>query len=274
MQRRFLKRFLRSSSWHTGFALAVLLASPSADAQSLETWIDDNCEHCLERMKEKTGAFILEKGEDALIGRAWLTRHAARSIDVQYFIWSSDNVGILAAEQLLRAAKRGVQVRVLVDDILIDAEDESLSLLAAHENIEIRIYNPNLTVGTSFLDKLVNVVTQFRGINQRMHDKTAIFDGVAGITGGRNMADEYFDFNPDYNFRDRDILLLGPAVDDMNANFEEFWQSDLAVPVEDVVEGEYNWMDVERKAADLHVYAADAENFDPVVREAIEAANL
>ena len=272
MQRRFLNRTLLSSGWLTGFSATMVLAASSAGAQSLETWIDDNCERCLEKMEEKTGAFILEKGEDALIGRAWLTQHAARSIDIQYFIWSSDNVGILAAEQLLRAAKRGVRVRVLVDDILIDAEDESLSLLAAHENIEIRIYNPNLTVGTSFLDKLVNVVTQFRGINQRMHDKTAIFDGVAGITGGRNMADEYFDFNPDYNFRDRDILLLGRAVDDMSANFEEFWQSDLAVPVEDVVEGEYNWMDVERKAADLHVYADNAENFDPIVRDAIEAA--
>jgi cardiolipin synthase C len=126
------------------------------------------------------------------VGRAWLMQHAQHSIDVQYFIWGTDNVGKLAAEQLHRVAERGVKVRVLVDDMLIDAEDQTLVLLAAHKNVDIRIYNPN-------------VVTQFRDINQRMHDKTAIFDGIAGITGGRNIADEYFDFDKEYNFRDRNI---------------------------------------------------------------------
>jgi putative cardiolipin synthase len=81
-------------------------------------------------MESQTGVYILEKGEEALIGRAWLSKHATQSIDVQYFIWSTDNIGILAAEQLLRAADRGVLVRVLVDDIVIDAEDVSLLLLS------------------------------------------------------------------------------------------------------------------------------------------------
>jgi putative cardiolipin synthase len=148
----------------------------------------------------------------------------------------------------------------------------SYGVLSAHENVQIRIYNPNLTVGNSFFDKLVNVVTQFRGINQRMHDKTAIFDGVAGITGGRNMADEYFDFDPHYNFRDRDVLLLGPAVRDMQTNFEEFWDSALAIPVEQALDNDVNRMDVERKASELHAYAADPANFDPVVRQAIDSA--
>ena len=78
------------------------------------------------------------------------------------------------------------------------------------------------------------LITGFRAINQRMHDKTAIFDGAAGITGGRNMADEYFDYDHEYNFRDRDVLLLGHAVAEMRENFEEFWTSELAVPVEKI----------------------------------------
>ncbi len=186
-------------------------------------------------MAEKTGVYILEKGEEALMGRAWLTQHAQQSIDIQYFIRSTDNIGILAAEMLLEAANRGVSVRVLVDDFLIDAEDETLLLLAAHPNVRIRIYNPKYSVGTSLPGMIANAVMDFRGTNQRMHDKTAIFDGVAGITGGRNMADEYFDFDPDYNFRDRDVLLLGPAVNDMSSNFDEFWSSSLAVPVEELM---------------------------------------
>jgi putative cardiolipin synthase len=227
-------------------------------------------------MLSQTGAYILEKGEEALIGRAWLAQHATTSIDVQYFIWSTDNVGILAAEQLLSAAERGVKVRVLVDDFLIDAENRTLLLLSAHPNAEIRIYNPNIVVGVSFWQKVRNIFADFRAINQRMHDKTAIFDGVAGITGGRNMADEYFDFNHEYNFRDRDILLLGSAVAEMTENFEEFWESEYAVPVEEILADkreEISAEDIGQRARELHAYAADSRNFAPEVRRAINATS-
>ena len=111
----------------------------------IDDWIAGNCGVCVERMSTQTGAYILEKGEEALVGRAWLTQHAEKSIDVQYFIWSTDNIGTLAAEGLLSAAERGVKVRVLVDDILIDAQETSLVFLSAHPNVDIRIYNPKLS---------------------------------------------------------------------------------------------------------------------------------
>ena len=254
--------------------LLTLLPGGVPLAQPIGELIDANCEDCAARMASQTGAYILEKGEESLIGRAWLTQHAATSIDVQYFIWSTDNVGILAAEGLLSAAERGVRVRVLVDDIMVDAENRTLLLLSAHPNAEIRIYNPNFAVGVGFWERVKNVFSDFRAINQRMHDKTAIFDGVAGITGGRNMADEYFDFNHEYNFRDRDILLVGAAVREMTENFEEFWQSEYAVPVEDILAEELARVsdeDVQARAAELHAYAADTRNFAPAVRQAIEA---
>jgi len=250
----------------------LMLCAEVTPGQEITQWIGDNCADCLEQMETLTGARILEQGEEALVGRAWLTRNAQQSIDVQYFIWSTDNVGTLAAEQLLRAAERGVKVRVLVDDLLIDAQGQSLLLLSAHPNVAIRIYNPNVTVGTSFFARLKNVITQFRSLNQRMHDKTAIFDGVAGITGGRNMADEYFDFDPNYNFRDRDILLLGPAVSAMQDNFEEFWSSSFAVPVEEILDSAAIGItpaDAALKAAELHAYAENPDNFGPEVQQAI-----
>jgi len=255
--------------------LLVLIPTMEARSQSIAAWIDANCTDCASQMSVKTGVYVLEKGEEALIGRAWLTQHAARSIDVQYFIWSTDNIGILAAEQLLTAAERGVTVRVLVDDFLIDAYDRTLLLLSAHPNVQIRIYNPNVTVGVSFWQRLKNAVTDFREINQRMHDKTAIFDGIAGITGGRNMADEYFDFDHEYNFRDRDVLLLGNSVSDMTENFDEFWSSELAVPVEGILEEDavqISSADVQRRSQELHAYAADPVNFEPEVRETIDNA--
>jgi putative cardiolipin synthase len=253
--------------------LAVLCPGLAA-AQSLEARIAEACKPCVSRMATQSGIYILEKGEESLVGRAWLAGHAQESIDIQYFIWSTDNVGILAAEQLLRAADRGVSVRVLVDDLLIDAEDETLLLLSAHPNAAIRVYNPNLTVGVGFWQRLKNVFGDFRAINQRMHDKTAIFDGIAGVTGGRNMADEYFDFDHDYNFRDRDVLILGAAVRDMQVNFDEFWNSNLAVPVEDIFKDEVKAIspaDVERRAGELRAYADDPGNFAPEVRQAIAA---
>jgi len=258
-------------------SLSALLISwyGAVHAQSIPEWIDRSCSECTERMQSRTGVYILEKGEEALIGRAWLAQHATQSIDVQYFIWSTDNIGILAAEQLLSAAERGVAVRVLVDDLMIDAQSRTLLLLSAHPNAQIRIYNPNLSVGVSLWQRIVNAVTSFRAINLRMHDKTAIFDGVAGITGGRNMADEYFDYDHEYNFRDRDVLLVGPAVGDMTENFNEFWNSEFAVPVEDILGDEAQSVteaDVATRARELHAYANDPANFAPQVREAIASA--
>ena len=242
-------------------------------AQSINAWLESVCEDCTTRMESQTGVYILEKGEEALVGRAWLAQHATKSIDVQYFIWSTDNIGVLAAEQLLSAAERGVSVRVLVDDFIIDAEDRTLLLLSAHPNVQIRIYNPNFVVGVGFWGKLKNSITQFRAVNQRMHDKTAIFDGIAGITGGRNMADEYFDFDHEYNFRDRDVLLLGSAISDIGESFNEFWDSEYAIPVETILAdelGDISSADVSRRSAKLHAYASDPANFAPEIRQAID----
>jgi putative cardiolipin synthase len=219
-----------------------------------------------------SGVYVLEKGEESLLARAWLAEHARTSIDIQYFIWSTDNIGILASEALLRAAERGVKVRVLVDDLLIDAPPEALLALALHPNIDIRIYNPKVTVGTSGLKRISNVVTALRAVNQRMHDKTALFDGLVGIVGGRNMADEYFDYDHRYNFRDRDALVMGPVVTQMEGSFGRFWESPQAVPVEKLLAKQLKKITPVRMNtiyADLHAYAEKPVNFAPEVRDAL-----
>lgn len=228
----------------------------------------------------QSGVYVLDSGEEALLARAWLADHARESIEVQYFIWSTDNIGILAAEALLRAADRGVRVRVIVDDMLIDAPDKSLLALARHPRIDIRIYNPNTSVGVPLHTRLVNIVTRFREVNQRMHDKTLVVDGRVAITGGRNMATEYYDYNHTYNFRDRDVLLLGPAVADVRASFGRFWADGLSVPVESLYESSslmHKHVTVEDEEIQqvyrgLHEYARSPGNFSPEVRAAIAAA--
>jgi putative cardiolipin synthase len=226
----------------------------------------------------QSGIYVLDTGEEALLARAWLADHAQKTIEVQYFIWSTDNIGILASEALLRAADRGVKVRVIVDDLLVDAPDKSLLALAKHPNIEIRIYNPQHSVGTPFHKRLLNIAVNFRGVNQRMHDKTFMVDGKLAITGGRNMAAEYFDYNTDYNFRDRDALLLGPVVADMQTSFDKFWASPLSAPVEELYDGlgiiqknvSVNADEIQKIYADLHSYAKNPDNFSPENHEAIQ----
>ena len=216
----------------------------------------------------KTGIHLLEDGAGALTARGWLTDNATKSIDIQYFIFSADNVGLIAIERLLLAAKRGVKVRLLVDDLLVDGDANILQAVNAHPNISIRIYNPSINIGKSFVAKLGNIIVNFRGMNQRMHNKTFIVDGRVAITGGRNIADEYFDFNREYNFRDRDVLLFGPVVSQLDSSFDEFWQCSLSIPLELILDEP---KDFEPKTlwTKLHQYACDPERFLPIFRQRI-----
>lgn len=262
--------------WFVACALALGLAVASAAPATGPMAIVDVQ---VQAHPGRTGVYVLEAPMEALLARAWLADSARESIEVQYFIWSTDNIGILAAEALLRAAERGVRVRVIVDDLMIDAPDKSLLALARHPNIDIRIYNPLTSVGVPLLTRVLNAVTRFRAVNQRMHDKTMVVDGKVAITGGRNMAAEYFDYNHRYNFRDRDVALLGEAVKSVQRNFERFWASDLAVPVETLYGGlglmqknvKVTDAEIQQIYRDLHAYARSPENFAPEVRSAIDA---
>lgn len=256
------------------FFLCLIWFANSAIASQELAFIDSQ----ITSHPNQSGIYVLDKGEEALLARAWLVDNAQKTIEVQYFIWSTDNIGILASEALLRAADRGVKVRVIVDDLLIDAPDKSLLALAKHPNIDIHIYNPQHSVGTPFHKRLLNIAVNFRGVNQRMHDKTFIVDGKLAITGGRNMAAEYFDYNNAYNFRDRDALLLGDVAKSMQTSFEKFWSSPLSAPVEELYDGlglmqkhvKVKDDEIQNIYQELHNYAKNPENFSAENLNAIQ----
>lgn len=220
------------------------------------------------QLKNKTGVYVLEQGAEAMMSRAWLTDAAERTIDIQYFIFSVDNVGLIATDHLVRAAERGVRVRVLVDDIMLEAKGDELLMLAAHDNIDIKIYNPNVNIGKNIINKLGTVLTDFHGLNQRMHNKVFLADDQIAITGGRNIADEYFGFDHEYNFRDRDVFLAGKVVTDVKASFDEYWKHELSVNVESLIaKSPYpRNPDFSR----LHSYSCNPENFHPEIRSEIQ----
>ncbi len=214
----------------------------------------------------KTGVYVLEQGEQAMISRAWLCENAETSIDVQYFIFASDNIGLIGSDLLLRAADRGVKVRILVDDIMVDATPKELLALHAHENISIKIYNPNANIGKNLVSKLYSAAKDFKGFNQRMHNKSLIVDQKVVITGGRNIADEYFDYDHDYNFRDRDLLLIGKAVGQVQKSFNDFWEHHITSFVSDVVDAPSHDFDSSMIFKYLHDYACNPDNFWPEIR--------
>lgn len=221
-------------------------------------------------MQTKTGVYVLEDGAGAMVTRAWLTEYAEKSIDIQYFIFSTDNVGLIACDYLVRAADRGVKVRIIVDDIMVDAGIQDILTMDSHENISIKIYNPGVNLGKNLFEKTKKFTTDFRGANQRMHNKTFIVDNKVVITGGRNIADEYFDYDHAYNFRDRDVLLLGKLTQEVDSSFSKFWTSDLSIPVANLADDiSKNVTDPERFDR-LHEYACNPENFWPQIRARIE----
>ncbi len=183
-------------------------------------------------------ALLLEYGQDALLARLDLIRGAQRTIDLQTYIFDEDDAGHLVLEELLSAARRGVQVRLLVDQLAAMRTVETVTALAgAHTNFEMRIYNPVLgRARISYPQYALAAACCWRRLNQRMHSKALLIDGVVGITGGRNYQDDYFDWSDSFNFRDRDVLIAGPAVEAMEENFVAFWHAPLSTPVEQLAD--------------------------------------
>jgi phosphatidylserine/phosphatidylglycerophosphate/cardiolipin synthase-like enzyme len=179
-------------------------------------------------------ATLLDRGQDALIARVHLIRAARRSIDLQSFIFDTDDTGALVLEELLAAARRGVKVRVLLDQ-LYGLPDPNLqaALAGAHPNFELRLYNPTFNEArTQSLQYAAGILCCFRKFNRRMHTKLLLVDGKVGITGGRNIQDRYFDWGAGYNYRDRDILVAGPVAQAMSGNFDAFWTFQLSRPAD------------------------------------------
>lgn len=176
---------------------------------------------------------LLGDSEAAMAARLSLIRAAHRSIDVQTYIWDSDDAGMLMLDELIRAARRGVKVRILADQLAAFGDLPLLDRLArASPNLELRLYNPTFhDAHTSPLQWAAGLACCFFKFNQRMHNKVLLVDDSAGITGGRNYQNRYFDWDDDFDYVDRDVLVGGPAARAMADSFTLFWQHKRSVPL-------------------------------------------
>ncbi|MEO8999504.1 MAG: phospholipase D family protein [Rhodanobacter sp.] len=201
---------------------------------------------------DESGFRLLTLSNNALMSRIVLADHAQHSIDLQYYIFNNDATGRLVAQHLLAAADRGVRVRLLLDDINATGAIDMLDALDAHPNIEVRLFNPFHTRKPSPLSKATQFLLDAHRLNRRMHNKSYIVDGNVAIVGGRNIGDAYFDAGNDTNFRDLDLIAIGPVVKQASHAFDEYWNCDAALPVQAFQGKHANHYDLAQLRVDLH----------------------
>ncbi|VGO21463.1 phospholipase D family protein [Pontiella sulfatireligans] len=177
---------------------------------------------------------MIPQNSEALRWRLALIDHAKTSIDLQVFIWSNDESGRLMLSHLLAAAKRGVQIRLLVDDLPKDWSDMGTALVARQDNIQLRRFNPG-RVRKGAIRRTLQMGLFFKKLNRRMHNKQMLVDGQWGLVGGRNLGNPYFGLSKKYNNRDLDLLITGAVIGELGADFDLYWNSDAAYPGESMV---------------------------------------
>lgn len=212
----------------------------------------------------KSGVLPLYSGLDAFAARMALVRAAQASIDARYYIWSDDLTGLLLLNELQDAAKRGVRVRLLVDDNGTPALDPELAALDALPTVEVRIFNPF----TLRRPRLASYLFDFLRLNRRMHNKSMTVDGAMTVIGGRNIGDVYFDTGNEGLYFDLDVLAVGPVVDKVGADFDAYWSSGSSYPALSLIRPGAGDADrLQKRAADARA-SAQGKAYTSAVEEA------
>lgn len=211
-----------------------------------------------ERHPGMSGFLVLGNGMDAFVARMVLADVADRTLDLQYYIFHGDLTGKLLLDALLRAADRGVRVRLLVDDTAVKGKDAGVAALSAHPRIEVRSFNP--AAGRSGAGWVFSSAAEFGRINHRMHNKLFVADNQAAVIGGRNIGDEYFGAQENKNFADMDLLAAGPVVQELSRTFDDFWNSEQVYPIEALHPEAVDPSSVERGRKELADHAQAARD--------------
>ena len=185
-----------------------------------------------------SGFLLLSGPQDAYGSRLALTQQAEKTLDLQYYAIHAD----ASSERLLRgvvaAARRGVRVRILLDDFHSTGRNALVMRMAFEPNIEMRMFNPVSGPRGSSVGRLWGSLTDFARVQQRMHNKLFLADNVMGVTGGRNLGDAYFGISDAANFVDMDVLAVGPIVREMSRSFDTYWNNPRAYPVPSLISQE------------------------------------
>ncbi|MCS6987879.1 MAG: phospholipase D family protein [Sphingomonadaceae bacterium] len=196
---------------------------PPPDRQApLVRWAEASAE------ADRSGVALLADPLQAFAVRVAIIRSARSSLDLQTYIWRPDRAGAILLAELQAAARRGVAVRLLIDDHGTQGLDAALAALLGEPGVRIRLFNPFLIRRP----RAINYLLHPRRLNRRMHNKALVADGSVAVAGGRNVGDEYFGAERKGAFVDLDLMLVGPAARELAADFERYWHARVAVPAE------------------------------------------
>ena len=184
---------------------------------------------------QHSGFRLMPLGPFSYDSRLQLARLATVSLDVQYYHFEGDETGRTLLRALRDAAGRGVRVRLLIDDLYTGGLDDLFMGFAAHPNVEVRLFNPFCCArGSGQAGRFAAAIGDWKRVNHRMHNKMFIADGVAGIIGGRNIANEYFLRSATDNFIDLDAFVVGKLIDPLATLFDRYWNSPSVYPLQRV----------------------------------------
>lgn len=221
---------------------------------------------------------LLNDGPDALDWRLRAIDSATESIDLQTFLWFFDNTGALVLDHLIDAANNGVQVRILIDDTFLVSEDPMLLALVEHPNVEYRVFNPFKRRSGGLVTRELLNLAEFHRLDHRMHNKAMVVDNRVAIVGGRNLADEYFGLHEDANFRDLELLLGGPIVQQISTAFDSYWNDRWSFPIEMISHARASSEQLERarRVGDEYTHIHNEESIEQITarwREIIAGAD-
>lgn len=183
-----------------------------------------------------SGFQLMVTGHAAFVARTALADAAERTLDLKYYSVSDDLTTDLLLLRIAAAAERGVRVRILLDDIDVRARFFARRAIAADPAIQVRLFNPFLSAGTSSLARLGEFIFDGDRLNRRMHNKLWVADNAVAVVGSRNLGDAYFGTHPESNFSDVDLLAAGPIVTELSRSFDAYWNSTASVPMEALAE--------------------------------------
>ncbi|MBI1621025.1 phospholipase D family protein [Aquamicrobium zhengzhouense] len=219
-----------------GYFARRSLGAPShaLETELSATELDRAIAPMLERHDGQSGLALISGNLDAFAVRALSARAAGRSLDLMYYYWKGDLTGRLLMKEVLGAADRGVRVRLLIDDINMRGLDRAYRALDTHPNIAVRLFNPS-RARHGGLRRGIEMVLRFFSVTRRMHNKAWIVDGRLAIVGGRNIGDAYFGAAETSNFRDIDMMMVGPVVQGASKVFDAYWNSEVAMPIRSLI---------------------------------------
>ena len=241
MERNYVKSCL--SVWIS--ILTLVGISGCSSLQPIPETLDDDAYSCIQQYRSEgnplsrssghpapESAFLtINESKSALVWRQALADEAKDSLDIQYFLWRTDDTGTFLIQRLLAAADRGVRVRLLMDDLDSVTWNRQALLLNTHPDIEIRVFNPFKRARGGWGQRSFELLLDLQRMNHRMHNKLFMADRRIAIVGGRNIGNEYFGTGSPLDYRDYDLITVGPVAKELTESFDYFWESAWAYPI-------------------------------------------